>query len=225
MKSLIFDASTLISLAMNGLFDEVKMLKKIFNGKFLITKEVYFEIVEHPISVKRFELESLRLKELVDEGILEFPEVLNIKSEKISEKTNEIMDNTNTSFSGKGENIHLIDKGEASCLALSQMLNEKEIENVLAVDERTMRLLCEKPENLVDLLKRKLETSIKMNKEKIKLIGKCKIIRSSELVYVIWKKGIVQLNDERALDALLWAVKLKGCSISDEEIKEIEKIK
>ena len=210
---------------MNGLFDEIKMLKKIFKGKFLITKEVYFEIVEHPVNVKRFELESLRLKELVTEGVLEFPESLNIKSEKISEKTNEIMEISNTSFSGKGENIYLIDKGEASCLALSQMLNEKDIENVFAVDERTMRLLCEKPDNLVDLLIRKLETSIKMNKEKIKLIGKCKIIRSSELVYIMWKKKIIQLNDERTLDALLWAVKFKGCSISDDEIKEIKKIK
>ena len=210
---------------MNGLFEEIKGLKKIFKGKFLITQEVYFEIVEHPVNVKRFELESLRLKELVLEGVLEFPKVFEINDDKISEKTKEIMDIANTSFSGKGEDIHLIDKGEASCLALSQMLDEKDIENVLAVDERTMRILCEKPDNLVDLLKRKLETSIKINKERIKSIGKCRIIRSSELVYIIWKKGLMELKDERELDALLWAVKLKGCSISEEEIKEIKKLR
>ena len=39
-KIIIFDASTLITLAMNGMFEEIKGLKKIFKGNFIITKEV-----------------------------------------------------------------------------------------------------------------------------------------------------------------------------------------
>ena len=33
-KAIIFDAGTLISLSMNGLIDELRKLKKIFNGNF-----------------------------------------------------------------------------------------------------------------------------------------------------------------------------------------------
>ena len=39
-KVLIFDSGSLISLSINGLLEELKKLKKIFNGEFIITKEV-----------------------------------------------------------------------------------------------------------------------------------------------------------------------------------------
>ena len=45
-KIIIFDASTLITLVMNGLTEELRSLKKIFNGKFIITNEVKYEIVD-----------------------------------------------------------------------------------------------------------------------------------------------------------------------------------
>ena len=62
-KAIVFDSGTLINFAMNGMFQEFRELKKIFNGKFLITKEVKSEIIDRPITIKRFELEALRLKE------------------------------------------------------------------------------------------------------------------------------------------------------------------
>jgi hypothetical protein len=45
-KILIFDASPLISFSMNGLLPELKKLKEKFNGRFMITQEVKYEIVE-----------------------------------------------------------------------------------------------------------------------------------------------------------------------------------
>jgi hypothetical protein len=58
------------------------------------------------------------------------------------------------------------------------------------------------------------------------------IIRSTELVTVAYKMGIldkylVDKSDfikepkKRLLDAALWAVKVRGCSISSQEIEEI----
>ena len=38
------------------------------------------------------------------------------------------------------------------------------------------------------------------------------------------QKGLVNLSDGNVLDALLYAVKFKGCSISDDEIREIKKL-
>ena len=40
MKAIIFDSGTLISFTMSGLVPELRELRKVFNGKFLITKEV-----------------------------------------------------------------------------------------------------------------------------------------------------------------------------------------
>lgn len=226
MKILIFDASTLISLAMNGLFDELRELKKKFDGKFIITKEVYYEVVERPINVKRFELEALEMKELVKEGVFEMPEKIGVDNKIISEKTKEILDFANSILIAEGQKIHLIDLGEASCLALAQILDDKKIQNLIAIDERTTRMLCEKPENLIELLERKMHTKIKISdKSVLKEIKQCKVIRSAELVYIMWKKGIVKIKDPLALNALLYSVKFKGCSISDDEIKEIKRIR
>ena len=109
-------------------------------------------------------------------------------------------------------------------MALSRILDEKKIQNVIAVDERTTRMLGEKPSNLQTLLQKKLHTGIKYNQENFKFFKGFKFIRSSELVYVMHKKAIVKLNGPATLDALLWAVKFKGCSISGREIDEIKRI-
>ncbi|MEK6844901.1 MAG: hypothetical protein AABX44_01460, partial [Nanoarchaeota archaeon] len=62
MKVLIFDSGSLISLSMNGLLEELKKLKKIFNGEFIITKEVKKEVVDEPIKIKMYELEALKIQ-------------------------------------------------------------------------------------------------------------------------------------------------------------------
>ena len=101
-------------------------------------------------------------------------------------------------------------------------MNQKKIQNVLAVDERTMRMLVERPDNLKKLFRKKLHADIISKKENYKRFQGFKIIRSAELVYVLYKKGLVNLKDGAVLDALLYAVKFKGCSISGREIEEIK---
>jgi len=225
MKTIIFDSSTLINFAINGLLQEFRELKKLFDGKFLITREIVGEIIDKPIKIKRFELEALKLKELITDRILEMPSALGIDENKISKKTNEIMNVANNTFFGQGNAIHIIDVGEASCLALSRLLNEKEIKNLISVDERTVRLLCEKPENLFAIFQKKLHTDLKFKKENFRNFKEFKFIRSTELIYIAYKKGIIQLrNHQNVLDALLYAMKLNGCSISDDEISEMKRL-
>lgn len=223
-KVIIFDASSLITLAMNGLLPEFKELKKIFKGKFIITEEVKKEIIDKPIKIKRFELEALRLKELLDNKILEMPSSLGIDENRISNETSKMMKIANSIFYGRDRNIRLIDLGETSCLALGRILDEKKIKNVIVVDERTTRMLSEKPENLERLLQKKLHTKVTFKKENFKLFEGFRFIRSSELVYVMYKKGITRLKNGLVLDALLYAVKFKGCAISGDEIREIKRI-
>jgi len=223
-KAIIFDASTLITLAMNGLLEELKKLKEHFKGKFIITKEVKYEIIDRPIKIKRFELEAIKLKYLFDQKILELPGVLGIKDSEISEEGGKLMEIANNTFEGNGKNIHLVDIGETSALALSKILDKKKISNVLAVDERTARMLSEKPENLKNLFQKKLKVRINSNQENYKHFQGLRFIRSAELVYVAHKKGLTRWKHEKVLDALLYAVKFKGCSISGHEIEEIKSI-
>lgn len=210
---------------MNGLYDELKSLKGAFDGKFVITKDVKREIIERPITIKRFELEALKIKQLLDEGVFVMPEDLGVNEMEISEKTDKYLDTANTTFMARDEKMHIIDLGEASCLALSEILTQAKVKNVIAIDERTTRMLAEKPENLRDLFQRKLHTRINTKKENFKIFKGFNFIRSTELIYIAYKKGLIKISDGAVvLDALLYSLKFKGCSISDAEINEIKKL-
>ena len=115
--------------------------------------------------------------------------------------------------------------GEASCLALSEILNKKEIKNILVVDERTTRMLIERPENLKNLLEKKMHVNIKIDEKNIKSFMGFKIIRSTELAYILWKNGLTKLKGIDILEGLLYALKFKGASISHDEIREIINLK
>ena len=223
MKALIFDSSTLITLSMNSLLDILAELKKKFNGKFIVTEPVKYETVSHPMKIKRFELEALRINELLLSKVLEMPSSLGIKDDEIDYETKKILGIANAEFSSGGRNIHLIEEGEASCVALSKILSKKGIENIVAVDERTTRMLYEKPLNLHKLLGKKLHRRISINKDNLSFFSDVTFIRSSEIVYVAYKKGFIKLHNS-ALDALLYATKFKGNSISQEEIEEIKRM-
>ena len=93
------------------------------------------------------------------------------------------------------------------------------------VDERTTRMLCEMPKNLRALLESKLHTSVHAEEGNFKFFSGLKIIRSSELSYIAYKKGLIGISASKQLvDALLYAVKFKGCAISSQEIEQIKKL-
>jgi predicted nucleic acid-binding protein len=223
-KVLIFDSGALISFSMNGITDYIRKLREVFKGKFLVTSEIKKEIVDKPITIKRFQLEALKLKQLLDDKVLELPSSLGINDSQITSKMNEILSISNNTFQGTKKNIHILDSGEASCLALSKILDEKKIKNVLVIDERTTRLLVEKPENLLRIFERKMNIKITSKQQNYKFFSGFKIIRSAELVYVAYKKGLTKLKNKNVLDALLYAVKFKGAAISRDEIEEIKRI-
>jgi hypothetical protein len=85
-------------------------------------------------------------------------------------------------------------------------------------------MLGEKPENLHKLLEKKLHTKIEI-RDSLKNFKDYHFIRSSEIVYVAWKKGLINLGNGQVLDALLYSTKFSGCSISKEEIEEIKKLR
>lgn len=223
-KVIIFDASTLIGFAMNGMCEEIKLLKGIFNGRFIIPHEVKSEIIDKPLTIKRFELQALKLKDLLDTGILETPEVFGINGNTISMDVDNLMSKANSMFTSKNREVRLIDLGETACLAVSKILTEKGIDNILAVDERTTRVLCEKPQNLQALMQRKLRAKVDLKREYFKDFKGFRFIRSTELAYIAYKKKLVRLKGEKVLDAMLWALKTTGCAIDSEDINKIKQI-
>jgi len=218
MKYLIFDSGPLINFAMNGSLDILEKLKKEFDGDFLITKEVKQEIIDTPLTIKRFELEALQLKSLYDRGIIKLADITPKQVDELRKNRDEIMNTANTTFRTKKRYIHLIDKGESAVLALSRIVKP----NLIVIDERTTRILCENPENLKKLLEKKLHTSITANKKNYSYFKDYKVIRSTELAYIAYKKGLFNIKDSNALEAMLYALKYRGCSISEAEVEEVK---
>jgi len=216
MRTLILDSSSIISMSLNNLLGILRLLKKKFDVKFVITPEVKKEVVDNPLEVRRFELEALMVMKLIEEKVIE------ISSQNIDEETKKIYDISNSIYSAEGENLRLIHSGESSCMALSSLIPD----SVLVIDERTTRMLCESPENLRKLMKSKLHTNVSMDKKSIKIFSKFKVLRSTELAYIALKNKLLQfpVSEEKSLDAVLFALKYKGCSISYEEIEQVKKL-
>jgi hypothetical protein len=131
------------------------------------------------------------------------------------------MSTANSTFFANNKPIHLLDKGECAALALAKIVDK---DSILVIDERTTRMLIENPENLRKLLQKKLHTEIKVKKENFSLFKNFKVIRSTELAYIAHKKNLIELKDPGAYEAILYATKFKGCSISEEEINEMKKL-
>ena len=225
-KFLIFDAGPIISLTMNGLLPILEKLHTEFEkkgGEFVITPDVKKEVVERPLKIKKYALEGVKIKALVDKGVLNLSSEY-ISSSLLNRETKNMLKLVNSSFRAERtkENIKLIQDGEASCLAFSKLCK---CENVIVVDERITRMLTEAPENIKALMQRKLSTKIHMYNQNLKLLKNFKFIRSAELMYIAYKKNLFDLKkDKTLLDALLYGVKFKGAAISSQEIREIKEM-
>src|SRR3989344_2192465 len=88
MKAIIFDSGVLINMSLNGFFHILEPLRKISECKFLITKQVKYEIVDRPLKIPRFELGALRIRDLIDRKVIEMPDILGIG---VDERTTRIL--------------------------------------------------------------------------------------------------------------------------------------
>lgn len=222
MKYLIFDAGPLINFSMNGLNFLLEKLKKEFQGEFLITKEVKREIIDVPLEIKKYELKALRLQDLFRKNIIKHADLSEQEINELRLIRDRLMQIANTTFRTDRGPLNLIEKGEAAALALSVLLRKKTKINIpIVVDERTARMLVENPDNLKKYFERKFNTSVQVNRKNYSEFSNFKILRSTELAYVGYKKNLLDIKDPRALEAMLYALKFHGCSITEQEINEL----
>ena len=208
---------------MNGLLNVIERLKEKFDGEFVITPGVKHEVIDRPMKINKYKLEALQVKQLLDKGIFRHCYEI-VSAQKLDIETKRILKIANSSLRSlnSGEKINLIHEGEASCLAFANLCS---CDSVIVIDERTTRLIGEAPKNLEKMMEKKLHTSLQANPESLKFFRKFRFIRSSELLFVAFKKGLIPLKkDKQTLEALLYGVKYKGTSISEQEIEEMKKM-
>ena len=221
MKYLVFDAGPLISLAMSGLLPMLKKLKKSFDGEFILTPDVKREVIDKPLTIKKYKLEAVFIKELINEGIFKMSKDL-VSDSEVSMQTKKIMKDLNSVLVSQrtNERIKIIQDGEASCLAFADLCKG---ESLIVCDERTMRLLTESPKNLKELMERKLHVGLNMKTPDY--LTKYNFIRSTELAYVAYKKNLLDVSSTPDnLDAVLYGLKFKGTAVLSEEIEAMKKL-
>jgi hypothetical protein len=223
MRTLVFDTSSIISLATNNLLSTLEPLKKQFNGRFLITQSVHQELIENPLNSKRYKLEALMIEDLFKEGILEVYEDYTLKKEALK-----LLDSLNRIFTSRNQDIKILDLAEVESFMLAKKIQSE----AYVVDERTIRLIVENPNIVGNILKKKLHTKININFDNLQMIKKSskdvKIIRSIELMLIAYKMRLFdkytsrdKKKSQEFLDGLLWALKLHGASITEDEINQL----
>lgn len=227
MKTIVFDSGPIISLTMNNLLWLLEPLKEISKADFYITDLVKKELVDTPLNkTMRFKFEALQVLHYIENGTLNV-----IEDYEVKKQTSKILNIANNCFNAFGWNMNLVHEAEMSAIAL--YLQKKA--DAFVVDERTARLLIENPKKLLNIMKHKLHTSVKENKNNLKEFRKItkgiKVIRSVELAAIAYENGFLNkyltsdpYPKKILLESVLWGVKLSGCAVGKRELEQIMRI-
>ncbi len=234
MAKLIFlDAGPVISLVMSRLVWTLPELQKHYGGKFCITPAVHRELIERPLSVKRFQFEAMQVLKLIREDVLE------VYKDVPQGTLKELGQLANNTFSIEGRNMEVLQSGELESVACA--LETKA--DAVVIDERTLRLFIENNAEMKRLLERRFQKKVQANAGNMQSFsGKLKgitILRSVELAAAAFSLGLLDAYIPEAkemkqaggkedgklmlLDSVLWALKSSGCAVSEHEIEEIKK--
>jgi hypothetical protein len=225
-KSLVFDSGPIINLAMNNLLWTLRPMKEKFRGDFYITESVRRECVERPLQSKKFKYEAIETLKIIQEGTLRV-----FNDRMLKPNTLSMLGTANNIFSLKGTYVKNIQYAEVESIAAALLLNA----NAVVIDEFITRMLLESPQNVKERMEKKMHEPVEMDKKNLGIfrrkVGNLRTIRSIELITIafecgIFKEYLLKIKDSKKnlLDALLWAVKLNGCSVTEQEIDEIEKL-
>jgi hypothetical protein len=222
-KALIFDAGPIISLSINNLLWILPELKQRFGGEFYIAEAVRAELVANPLRGKRFKFEAMQVESLIETGVLKI-----IDDRVVKRKADELKELANKAFYLHKYPMQVVQEGEMETIAAAITMGI----DTAVVDERVTRMLVEKPEQLERILEKKMHADVTVDHEKLHTFNettkRIQIIRSIELAAVAFEHGLlnkylVEIPNARMelLDSILWAIKLNGCSVTEEEINEI----
>lgn len=230
MKKLVFDTGPIINFTINNLLWLLDGLKNEFDGEFYITPEVYNELINKPLSTRKYKLEALQVLPYITKGTLK--QYTNLPMVQVAK---ELGSYANHSFEINHQTIEIVHSGEMEAVAAAISLDA----DAIVIDERTTRHLIENPKKIAWHLENTIHKKVCINLENLgkvkEMVGSLKVIRSTELVTIAYEKGLFKEYTEDAgkivpninkavLEGALWGVKLNGCSVKEDEITEILKI-
>ncbi len=215
---IVFDSGVIISFSETCYLPLLRSLKEDI-GEFIITKGVKNECIDRVRNNMRLKLSSLRIEEQINEYVFNVYE----GDKELTEKTNKILEISNSIFLINNKPLKIVDFGEAECLALLGITKA----TCIAIDERTTRMLIESPKLLLSIFKKKYRTkNIKIDQDKyekfINEIGRVKAVRSVDLFAYAYNNKLLANNyrNKEHLKASLYSLKFSGCSVSFNEIEE-----
>lgn len=223
---IVFDSGPIISLTTSDLLWVLEELKKRSKGDFLVPIGVKRELIDRPLETKRFKFEAIEVQRLLDRKVLTL-----VDDAQVTRKAQALATLANSVLSAHGNPIKIVQIGEMETIAAALLFKA----DCVAVDERITRTLIENPAGLQKLMERRLHMSLRLDERALHQFVEetrhLSVLRSVELLTVAFEKGIldkfvVNLPNARRelLESVLWAVKLNGCSVGDEEIDDIVRI-
>ncbi len=222
MPKIVCDSSSLISLADTCNAEALMFLKERTGAEFVIPPVVKEEIIGAPIKVKALEYSALRIRKLVEDGVL-----LVESAPGLQAKTSEILDSANSIYLVGGKPLRVLHEGEAEALALASPAAA----SALLVDEKTTRLVLEDPVKLKKVIEgeyaEKLVLDMPAYQKFRSLVPPMPIMRSAELLALAAKRGYFKQYgeyEEEAFHASIYSLRMAGCSLAQEELKEYEEI-
>jgi len=109
MKYLVFDTSSIITLAMNSLLPTIKSLTEAYGGQFIIPPEVKKELIDNPLHSKKYALEAIITLKSIELGYL-----------KVDSRTirDDLLKLANSIYQSKSKYMTVVHKAECDALAL-----------------------------------------------------------------------------------------------------------
>ena len=219
---IIFDTGPIISLTTNNLLWLLEPMKKKFGGEFYITPSVKKELVDVPLETKKFKFEALQVLDMIERGILKI-----VDQKAVRDEGYKLLQIANQCFQARGKWLQLLQTAEMEVIAAALLYGAEAV----MVDERTMRMIIEDPQDLKNVLESRLHMHIEINKNALSEIRKrtreIRLLRSTELVMAAYELGLLDqfVGDipharKQLLQSVLWGLKIRGCSVTVDEIDE-----
>jgi len=160
---------------------------------------------------------------LIYDKILEVVELPGLERE-----CQNILAQANSMLKVGGRPLTILQEGEVECLALMKLKGFKN----LVVDEKTVRLLLESPQTLLNALQSEFNEEVTIDETALDAFKKglddaC-VLRSTEIIAVSADKGFFKEYGSAARDALLaslYALQNAGCSVSSQELSDYEALR
>ena len=212
---MVFDSGPLINLANNCLLGVLDTIP----AEMYIPPAVYREVYGYPSTKRMYAWSASLINEVVGKRIL--LRTLSARERSLVEHLDHLL---NSLFYSSRGPIRIVHPGELEAIVLAS-----EMDKVVAIDERTMRLIVEDVDALRRRLSSKIHAWVKIDKSKLSEVQSTLqdllVVRSVDLVAYAYDKGYFSSykNPSSALRAALYALKYGGCAVAEDEIERFLK--